>query len=154
MNGAHFDQSGIPTSRCWLASGHGYDLVNSHAVAYIPAIATSKPGWTTFLRAISDNVTDAMLIDWDTGNICAQVRSDAAVCRAYSPTADLYWRIGEGNGMVVFDTSADSVSWTPIASVPVPFPLTALEIQIGTEATTSFAGPVPLVVGSYNETPN
>jgi hypothetical protein len=152
MNGAHFDQSGIGNSRCWLATGHGYDLANSYAFAHVGPIGAAKPGWTAFLRAISDNVTDAMLIDWDTGKICAQVRSDAPVCRTYDMAADAYWRIGEAGGMVVFDTSADAVTWTPIASVPVPFPLGALEIQVGTEATLSFAGPVPLVVGSYDET--
>ncbi|MEO6776555.1 MAG: hypothetical protein ABI467_26665 [Kofleriaceae bacterium] len=154
MNGAHFDQSGIANSRCWLASGHAYDLVDSHAFIHVAPITLSKPGWTTFLRAISDNVTDAMMIDWDTGNICAQVRSQPPICRPYDGTADAYWRIGEAAGMVVFDTSPDAVTWAAIMAVPLPFPSGALELQLGTEATSSFAGAVPLVIGPYNETPN
>jgi hypothetical protein len=154
MNGAHFDQSGIPTSRCWLASGRAYDLAGSYAYAHVGPITMQKPGLTTFLRALSDNVTDAMLIDFDTGNLCAQIRSDTPICRPYDPAKDLYWRISEAGGTVLFDASPDAQVWTPIATVPVPFPLNALEIQLGTEATTAFSGGVPLVVGTYNETQN
>jgi len=150
-NGAHFDQSGIPNSRCWLASGHGYDLAGSRVYAHVPSIVTTKPGWTTFLRAISDNVSDAMLIAWDTGNLCAQIRSETPICRPYDMAKDLYWRIGEAGGTLVFDASPDATVWTPVATVPVPFALNALEIQVGTEATTSFAGTVGLVVSGYND---
>ena len=150
-NGAHFDQSGIPNSRCWLASGHGYDLAGSHLYAHVPAIVNTKAGWTTFLRAISDNVTDAMLIAWDTGNLCAQIRSDTPICRPYDVANDLYWRIGEAGGMLVFDASPDAATWTPVATVPVPFALNALEIQIGTQSTLLFAGTVGLVVSGYND---
>jgi hypothetical protein len=151
-NGAHFDQSGIPNSRCWLASGRAYDLAGSYAYAHVGPIAMQKPGLTTFLRAISDTVTDAMLIDFDTGNLCAQIRSDTPICRPYDMAKDLYWRISEAGGTLLFDASPDAMTWTPIATVPVPFPLNALEIQLGTEATTAFSGGVPLVVGTYNET--
>jgi hypothetical protein len=113
-----------------------------------------KPGLTTFLRAISDNVVDAMMIDFDTGNLCAQIRSDTPICRPYDVAADLYWRISEAGGTVVFDASPDAMTWTPIATVPVPFPLNALEIQLGTESTIAYSGGVPLVVGTYNETQN
>ena len=153
-SGAHFDQSGIPNSRCWLASGRAYDLAGSRVYAHVPAIVNTKPGWTAFLRALSDNVTDAMLIEWDTGNLCAQIRSEIPICRPYDLASDLYWRIGEAGGTLVFDASPDAQTWTPVATVPVPFLLNALEIQVGTEATLSFAGGVSLVVSGYNETQN
>ncbi|MEP6866331.1 MAG: hypothetical protein ABJE66_37275 [Deltaproteobacteria bacterium] len=153
-NGAHFDQSGIPNSRCWLANGRAYDLAGSYAYAHVGPITMQKPGLTTFLRAISDNVIDAMMIDFDTGNLCAQIRSDTPICRPYDVAADLYWRISEAGGTVVFDASPDTMTWTPIATVPVPFPLNALEIQLGTESTIAYSGPVPLVVGTYNESQN
>lgn len=153
-DGAHFDQSGIANSRCWLASGHAFDLAGSSVYARVGTIVTTKPGLTTFLRAIADDVTDAMLLEWDTGNLCAQIRSDTPICRPYDPANDQYWRIGEAGGTLVFDASPDATNWTPVATVPVPFALNALEIQLGTEATLSFAGGAPLVVSAYNETQN
>ncbi len=148
--GAHFDQDGTANSRCWLASAHGYDLRASSIGIELAAITNTQPGWTTFLRAISDTVTDAFLIQFDTDMLCAQIRSQAETCVPYS-TSFTHWRVTEAGGTLTFDASPDAQTWTTVLAAPDPFPLDTLEIQIGTEATTGFApGPLGLTVGSYN----
>lgn len=151
-NGAHFDQSGF-VSRCWLATTQGFDLRDSTAMVFVPGIVTTRPGWKVFLRGISDVVTDAFLIQFDAGKLCAQVRSDAPTCIAYASDTFLYWRFREAASTLYFETSRDAGSWTTVFTTPDPFPLDKLEIQLGTDATISFMGQgtVNLTMGAYNQ---
>jgi hypothetical protein len=152
-NGARFDQNGTANSRCWLTTREGFDLTGDHVMAYIPALTNRPSGWSGFLRVVSDNVTDAFLIQYDTGaELCAQVQSRAEVCIAYA-SADTYWRIGESAGTLTFDTNSDAVAWTVVAAIPVLFAVTAVDIEIGTATTATFSPTANYVLDDYNKGP-
>ena len=150
-NGVQLDQPGF-VSRCWLATAQAFDLRHSQAMVFIPGIVTSKPGWKVFLRAISDVVTDAFLVQFDNGQLCAQVRSDPPTCVGYQSDTFLYWRLREDAGTLYFEASQNAASWTSVFATPDPFALDTLELQLGTDATQGFTGgPLPLKMGAYNQ---
>jgi hypothetical protein len=151
-NGARFDQNGMPDSRCWLTTREGFDLTGDHVMAYIPALTNRPTGWLGFLRVVPDDINDAFLIQYDSGQLCAQVQSKPEVCIAYA-SADTYWRISESGGTLTFDTSSDAVVWSVVAAIQVLFSVSAVDVEIGTATTTGFSPTANYVLDAYNSGP-
>lgn len=147
-NGAHLDQVGVPTT-CYLGTSHAFDLTGSSAVVLITAITNYKPGWSTFLAFARDDAQGAR-ITFDNGQMCAATEGGMATCQTYA-TSQIYWRIRETAGTLAFETSADQGTWQLVTSFADPFAVDAVEIRIGTQATTNLgATPIGLTVSSYN----
>ncbi|MEO8844620.1 MAG: hypothetical protein ABI704_23765 [Kofleriaceae bacterium] len=154
--GAHFDQSGMGTSRCELTTAQGFDLTNDHVMIYVPSITSTRAGWNPFLRVVSDTVADTFYLQFEhnaTDQLCAQVHSDPEQCRDYDPVRDLYWRISETNHVLAFESSPDTVVWTPIGTTAISFAVIAVDIELGTAVTATFAPAVTLVITGYNDNP-
>jgi hypothetical protein len=62
----------------------------------------------------------------------------------YSPTTHAWWRIHSAAGNVMWDTSADGLTWQNQWSVANPFPITAMTVNMicgywGTETASSMS---------------
>ena len=49
----------------------------------------------------------------------------------YDPTIDLWWRLREHDGLVLFEMSPDGLAWTERARTPTPVSLDHVQIAIG-----------------------
>ncbi|CAN5624161.1 hypothetical protein BH11MYX1_BH11MYX1_25600 [soil metagenome] len=151
--GAHFDQSGTANSRCWLVTAKAFELADSSAMIYVPAITSSQPGWSVFLRGVTDNL-DAFSIQYqDPAMLCAQVNATPLGCKPYSATY-LYFRIRETTGQLYFEASADATAWVNIAQAATSFSVATSQFELGTATTAGFGGaPLQLTISDYNTTP-
>jgi hypothetical protein len=155
-DGAHFDQTGMMTSRCELTTAQGFDLTGDSVMMYVPTIAITRTGWNPFIRVVSDAVADTFYLQFEhnaTDQLCAQVHSDPEQCIPYDADNDLYWRIGESNQVLTFDTSPDAAVWTIVGKTAITFPVTAVDVEIGTAVTATFTPGVSLVISAYNNNP-
>jgi hypothetical protein len=154
--GAHFDQTGTATGRCELTTAQGFDLTNDSVMIYVPPIEDTRTGWNPFLRVVSDAVADTFYLQFEhngTDQLCAQVHSDSEQCIPYDSANDVYWRIRESNGVLTFETGLDTVNWTPVGTTAITFPVTAVDVEIGTAVTATFTQSVSLVITAYNDNP-
>lgn len=154
--GAHFDQTGTATGRCKLTTVQGFDLTGDGVMIYVPPIVQTRAGWNPFLRVVSDAVADTFYLQFEhnqTDQLCAQVRTDPKQCIDYDSANDMYWRIRESNGVLAFETGLDIVNWTTVGTTTITFPVTAVDIEIGTAVTATFAPGVNLVITAYNTNP-
>jgi len=154
--GAHFDQTGTATARCELTTSQGFDLTGDSVMIYVPSITITRSGWNPFIRVVSDAVADTFYLQFEhnTGDqLCAQVHSDAEQCIPYDPDRDLYWRIRETSGMLVFESGPDTVTWTMVGTTAITFPVTAVDVEIGTAVTATFTPAVNLVIMAFNTNP-
>jgi hypothetical protein len=51
--------------------------------------------------------------------------------RSYSPSSDVWWRLGEREGTLTFETSPDGSTWKIKGSIEIPFRLDEVQIEIG-----------------------
>jgi hypothetical protein len=155
-DGAHFDQTGMATGRCELVTAQGFDLTGDSVMIYVPPIEDTRTGWNPFLRVVSDTVADTFYLQFEhdpTDQLCAQVHSDPEQCIPYDSANDVYWRIRESNGVLAFETGLDTVNWTTVGTTAITFPVTAVDVEIGTMVTATFTPSVSLVITAYNNNP-
>jgi hypothetical protein len=154
--GAHFDQTGMATGRCELTTTQGFDLTGDSVMIYVPPITDPRTGWNPFIRVVADAVADTFYLQFEhtaIDQLCAQVHNDPEQCIPYDPANDLYWRIRESAGVLTFETGLDTVNWTPVGMTTITFPVTAVDVEIGTMVTAPFAPAVSLGISAYNNNP-
>ena len=151
--GAHFDQaSNTNAGRCWLSTQKAFDLKDSSAMIDVVPAASPPAGWSVFLRAVNDDL-DAFYIQFEAqGQICSQVKSNAAVCVPYVAGSTFY-RLREANSTLFFETSPDATAWSVVSQVVTPFSLASTHFEIGTATTNSIGAAQPLTVSLFNATP-
>ncbi|MFT3699764.1 MAG: hypothetical protein QM831_41845 [Kofleriaceae bacterium] len=127
-------------ARCWLQTEEGFDLSSDYVTVDVPAIATLPTNFQVFLRVVSDTTANAFQIYFLNNFVCGQLQSLAVGCTSYDSSKMEYWRIGENNHTLAFETSPDKVTWTkvmPDATETSAFSVNSVHVEIGVDAPTN-----------------
>jgi hypothetical protein len=123
------------SSQCWSAAA--YDLTGSSISVKIPQLAgtnnstavtafgvsTTGPGGTTALRMFVANASLTVLHD-------VSGTTTTVVSLPYKPVFDTAWRFRESGGTTYYETSADGINFTAIASEANPITVTSLYVGL------------------------
>ncbi|HSX31297.1 MAG TPA: kelch repeat-containing protein, partial [Candidatus Saccharimonadales bacterium] len=118
------------------------NLTGSYVHVEVPHVLTGLTGANTLLQVAIDNQHTITLYVGGT-TFAAEYQVNGAyttpATMTYSATAHRWWRIRESGGTIYYEYSADSSSWTVLASVAAPFAVTNLRMSlfIGTTAANA-----------------
>jgi hypothetical protein len=137
-----------------FVSANTYDFTNAWAAVEVVQ-ATNPFNPETHLQLYLDDANNVITVV-SGGNIIFQysvggVRSRTFV--PYSPTAHRFWRIRHdiATDNVIWETSADGVSWTAQRTAPRPIPLTSVRVRLiaGKWTNTSSTNPGTAIYDNF-----
>jgi hypothetical protein len=121
---------------CYYQSGSAFDLTSDTLTVKVPVTpdpATSA--WvymSAFIKGPSDYKIEFVLGE---GHLYLQEYHDQTkrvlADLSFVPSEHLFWRLRESAGQVFWETSADGQTFTTITKTPNPFPVTALDVELG-----------------------
>jgi hypothetical protein len=146
---ARADQNGGEACDAFYAGSTLYTLEGSAMLVRITAITNFATGWITYFGGF-DLEGRLVRMYFDNNEMCVDGTGLTRQCLAYNTNEDL-WRIEEANGMLVFAVADSTVgTFRPIASVTVPFPLTALRPRFGTATDRAIGRVIGLSIDRFN----
>jgi hypothetical protein len=134
------------TTRIAVDSNSTYALTESSAWVRVPSVVSSGCGVNNRF-ALKVDVSNSVSFWFECGTLYSITKVNGVQSiRAsvpYSPTSHAYWRIRESAGFVYWDTSADKVAWTQLASIPDSnlFSLGSLMVEFYAETYAAVASP-------------
>ena len=119
-----------------ISSVSAYDLTGSAVTVQVTQLPNVGSGSTEAFLLV--NLNSAVLdqqnlyqIGWNNGNTYLREKVAGVQSQTTVSTTDLWWRLSESGGNVLFDTSADGVSWTNRRTRAAGFALTSLYVGVG-----------------------
>jgi len=128
-----------------VASNQRYDLTAGAVAVELTRAPAAVYGPEAYLELLVDD-RNLYLITDSSGNLVTIARTNGTDDRfvaAYDPVAERHWRIRHDAmaAMVVFETSADGVTWTARRSSAAKVAVTALQIQLVAGTYMAVASP-------------
>jgi hypothetical protein len=125
----------VANSYCSYVSGTAYQLAGSSIEIKVTGMVDTSTVAEAYLEVNDPTSTDMMAIDQQEGSLTFRKRINNTYTNiysvTYSPTAHLYWRIRESDGMVTAETS-DGNTWTALGPpVADPIETTWIQLEIG-----------------------
>lgn len=137
-----FTNAGSAASRCAYRSTNYYDLRASSVQQRVPPITEFYPAVRAFLR-VEDKAGKWAQIGFVGSNEMFFEASDITpLLRSYGGPQEVWWRIGESNGSLFWETSADAKTWARKRTAVSTLDASGVRVITGEETT----GPMPQAV--------
>lgn len=168
-----YGTTGVAGSRCSIEADTAYDSGIITSVTYnltgssvaaemLPYISSSAETGLQVFQAEGSGTgpTSFAIIRYTAGKMQGQIYQGSTLTSGptvtYNATNHAWWRIREASGTLYFETSPDSLTWTPIWTRAYTFSVTSLAIQVyagtgsgtGTSYVTNVNVPVTVAAGS------
>lgn len=142
---------GAAIGQCGWRSTVAYDLTASAVYLDVPTISTFHPPVRFTLRVIDIMSNGTAEIGFVGSNqLVENATGLAAMATAYGGGNEDWWRLRESAGMLVWESSGDGNTWVEKRKAAVGFPLTAVKIAIGGEATAAMPGSISIGTPRFN----
>ena len=132
------------------------NLTGSYVHAEVPHVLTGLTGATTLLQLSIDNQHTITLYVGGT-TFAAEYQVNGAyttpATMAYNAAAHRWWRIRESSGTIYYEYSANSSSWSVLASVAAPFAVTNLRVSLFIGTTAANASTDTAIFDNFNAFP-
>ncbi|HEU0078956.1 MAG TPA: hypothetical protein VFQ76_14980, partial [Longimicrobiaceae bacterium] len=147
--------SSLDDSYGGYSSVNRYDLTRSEVVVELVRVLRGADGAETYM-ALENTAGDAIVIKVQQGLFYGSHRASGASSSthvrdlAYDPTAHRWLRIREQLGMLYYEYSADGCAWELMGSVPVPFDVTSVKVDLTAGTYLPVASPGTAVFDNFN----
>ncbi len=123
-----------------------YDLTASRVVVNLPQMVnTASHAQAYFKVGKADGGTNLAWFEQENGTLYLRTRTagvtSAPTTLSYSATQHRYWQFREAAGRLLFETSADGVTFTVRRDVAAPFDLTLVQVELGAGTYQAEASP-------------
>jgi hypothetical protein len=137
--------SGAGTSYCAFASTTAYDLTASSVYIDVPAITNFYPPVHYFLR-VSDasNKSATLAFLGSTNQLEESADGIALQTTAYASATEVFWRLRESGGMLVWETGPSAAAFTVKRQAAAPFKLDAVRVLLGADTNAAMAGQIQI----------
>jgi hypothetical protein len=150
-----FNHSGEAWEGCGAVLAHGYDLTGDSITVEVPSISDEDDFWTWLSLGHSDGYYAEIEV------YQGQIRSLYAINHneflmasvPYDPAVHRWWRMREQAGQMLWQTSPDGTIWSTAVQLPNPFPVTALDVELGVGCGSQCATPPSASFDNYNLPP-
>ena len=132
------------------------NLTGSYVQVEVPHVLTGLTGASTLLQVAIDNQhTITLYVGGTTFAAEYQINGvyTTPATMAYSTTAHRWWRIRESGGTIYYEYSADSSSWSVLASAAAPFAVTNLRVSLFIGTTSANASTDTAIFDNLNAFP-
>jgi hypothetical protein len=130
-----FNNAGSAASHCAYRSKGFYDLRGSFVQQRVPNITNYYPAVRAFLRVENKLGQSAQIGFVGTDNMFFEATGLASLFHPYGHQQDLWWRLGESNGNLYWETSPDAASWTRKRLAASTLDVSEVQIVSGEETT-------------------
>ena len=126
-------------------SAASFDLTGSAFLLHVPQTASTTTHAQTYV-SLDGPAGDQLTIIEEDGQIyfryqLAGTNTDVSTV-LYDSTQHAWWKISESGGTISWETAPDGKAWTMQAQhTPLPFAITALDVEIGSETYLAQASP-------------
>jgi len=137
------------------ASVNRYDLTGSEVVVEFVRVLRAADGAETYMT-LENTAGDVLIFKVQQGLFYGSYRAAGASSSThvrdlvYDPTEHRWVRIREQLGVLYFEYSADGCAWNLLGSVPVPFDVTTVKVDLTAGMYLSVASPGTAVFDNFN----
>lgn len=113
--------------------GSTYDLTGSFALLKATTVPNDATDAEAYMNLVLNGSNYLSISKYGTtlGFLRRLAGVNSTTTTTYNSTNHLWWRIRESGGNILWDTSADGLTWTNQKSLAPGFAITALEIEVG-----------------------
>jgi hypothetical protein len=145
---------GAASNVCGLVSGTDFDLVGDGVFVKVNATPNVAVDAYSYVMVKIDDGAEYFELEENLGDtVCAEYISGVRTerCHVLYDAAQLYWRVREENGDIVWERGSDGVTWNQLGRQPEPYPFTDVQIEIGAGAMGATGNPGTATFDAYNE---
>jgi hypothetical protein len=126
-------------------SAASFDLTGSALLVQVPETANTATHAQTYINLDGPAQNQISMIEED-GSLFARITVDSTDqilgSFLYDSTEHAWWRIRESGGTLYWETAPDGKTWVVQQQLtPLPFAITALDVEIGSETYQATASP-------------
>jgi hypothetical protein len=145
---------GAAAGTCGWRSNVAYDLTASAAYIEVPNISNYHPQVRFGLRVIDIASNAIAELAFVGSNELAEIATGLTpMTTPYGGSSEDWWRLRESAGMIYWESSSDGTTWVEKRKAAIGFPVTAVKIGIGGEATAAMPGSVSIGTPRFNVGP-
>jgi len=139
-----FNNAGTAASHCAYRSRTFYDLRGNFVQQRVPNITNFYPAVRAFLRVEDRKGQSAEIGFVGSDNMFFNATGLSPLLKPYGHQQELWWRLGESNGSLYWETSPDAASWTRKRLGASTLDVSEVQIVTGVETTGTMPASVSI----------